>query len=119
MLPSIGGNDATEHQADAGPIAGEEEPHADKMTVRSPPAMMPRDELDPTPPLLFAGVAALWPLAAVVRRPISLPRLNAEALGAVLAVTGLVPDSQGLRSGCWSKTGSHPQRDVSLVVGRQ
>jgi H+/gluconate symporter-like permease len=32
----------------------------------------------PTPLLLFAGVVALMPLAALVRRPTSAPRLVAE-----------------------------------------
>ena len=40
----------------------------------------------PTPLLLFAGAVALWPLAAVVRRPTSTPRLVAEAFGATLAI---------------------------------
>jgi hypothetical protein len=44
----------------------------------------------PTPLLLFAGVVALWPLAAVVRRPTSGPRLFVEALGVTLAVVALV-----------------------------
>ena len=44
----------------------------------------------PTPLLLFAGAVALWPLAAVVRRPTSLPRLVAEAFGVTLAVVALV-----------------------------
>jgi hypothetical protein len=35
-------------------------------------------------PLLFAGSVALCPLAAVVRRPTSLPRLVAEAFGPTL-----------------------------------
>jgi len=33
----------------------------------------------PTPLLLLAGAVALWPLAAVVRRPTSAPRLLVEA----------------------------------------
>jgi hypothetical protein len=33
----------------------------------------------PTPLLLFAGVVALLPLVAVVRRPTPAPRLMAEA----------------------------------------
>jgi hypothetical protein len=41
-------------------------------------------------PLLFAGVVALWPLAAVVRWPTSPPRLFAEAFGTTFAVIGLV-----------------------------
>ena len=44
----------------------------------------------PTPLLLFAGAVALWLLAAVVRRPTTLPRLCADALGTTLAVIGLV-----------------------------
>jgi hypothetical protein len=36
--------------------------------------------------LLFAGVVALVPLAALVRRPMSAPRLVAEAFTATLAV---------------------------------
>ena len=43
----------------------------------------------PTPLLLFTGVVALWPLAAVVRRPTSSPRLLAEAFGTTLAVIAL------------------------------
>jgi len=39
----------------------------------------------PTPLLLFAGAVALWPLAAVVRRPTSAPRLVVEAFGVTLA----------------------------------
>ena len=42
------------------------------------------------PLLLFAGVVALWPLAAVVRRPTSAPRLIAEAFGTTLVVIALV-----------------------------
>jgi hypothetical protein len=41
-------------------------------------------------PLLFADVLALWPPAAVVRRPTSLPRLVAGAFGTTLAVVALV-----------------------------
>ena len=44
----------------------------------------------PTPLLPFAGVVAIWPLAAVVRRPTSGPRLIAEAFGTTLAVIGMV-----------------------------
>jgi hypothetical protein len=44
----------------------------------------------PPPMLLFAGDVALWPLAAIVRRPTSPPRLFAEALGTTLAVIALV-----------------------------
>ena len=40
--------------------------------------------------LLFAGVVALLPLAARVRRPVSLPRLMAGAFAVTLAVIGLV-----------------------------
>ena len=42
------------------------------------------------PLLLFAGTVALWPLAAVVRRPTSSPRLFVETLGVTLAVIALV-----------------------------
>jgi len=41
-------------------------------------------------PLLFAGVAALWPLAAVVHRPTSASRLLVEAFVTTLAVIALV-----------------------------
>ena len=44
----------------------------------------------PTPVLLFAGVVALLPLAALVRRPTSAPRLMAEAFVTALAVIGAV-----------------------------
>jgi hypothetical protein len=45
----------------------------------------------PAEPLLpFAGVVALLPLAALVRRPTSAPRLVAEAFVAALAVIALV-----------------------------
>ena len=44
----------------------------------------------PTPLLLCAGVVAIWPLAAVVRRPTSSPRLLAEAFGTTLAVIAVV-----------------------------
>jgi hypothetical protein len=44
----------------------------------------------PTPLLLFAGVVALWPLAAVVRRPMSALRLVTEALITALAIIALV-----------------------------
>lgn len=37
----------------------------------------------PLPPLLFAGVVALAPLVAVVRRPTSALRLIAEAFAVV------------------------------------
>jgi len=40
--------------------------------------------------LLFAGVVALLPLAALVRRPTSPPRLVAEAFVTALAVIALV-----------------------------
>jgi hypothetical protein len=43
----------------------------------------------PTPLLLFAGAVALWPLASVVRRPTSPPRLVAETFGTTLAVIAL------------------------------
>jgi hypothetical protein len=43
----------------------------------------------PTPLLLFAGVVALLPLAALVRRPTSTPRLVAEAFLTALAVIGV------------------------------
>ena len=42
----------------------------------------------PTPLLLFAGAVALWPLAAVVRRPRSAPRLLVGAFITTLAVIG-------------------------------
>ena len=44
----------------------------------------------PTPLLLFVGAVALWPLAAIVRRPTSAFRLLAEAFGATVAVIGVV-----------------------------
>ena len=44
----------------------------------------------PRPLLLFAGAIALWPQAAIVRRPTSLPRLLAGAFGSTLAVIALV-----------------------------
>jgi len=40
--------------------------------------------------LLFAGAAALPPLAAIVRRPTSAPRLVAKALVAAPAVIALI-----------------------------
>jgi hypothetical protein len=40
----------------------------------------------PVPRLLFACVVALWPLAAVVRRPTSAPRLLVGAFVTTLAV---------------------------------
>ena len=54
--------------------------------------LLPRlDELDSaTPLLLFADAVAIWPLAAVMRRPTSPPRLAAEACGTTLAVIALV-----------------------------
>ena len=42
----------------------------------------------PVPMLLFAGAVAVWPLAAIVRRPTSTPRLLAEAFAVTLAVIG-------------------------------
>jgi hypothetical protein len=42
------------------------------------------------PLLLFAGVVALLPLAALVRRPTSVPRLVAEAFVTALVVIVLV-----------------------------
>ena len=44
----------------------------------------------PTPLLLFAGAVALWPLAAVMRRPTSATRLVVEAFATTLAVIGAV-----------------------------
>jgi hypothetical protein len=44
----------------------------------------------PVPLLLFAGVVALLPLAAVVRRPTSTPRLLVEAFAVTVAVIALV-----------------------------
>jgi hypothetical protein len=44
----------------------------------------------PTPLLLLSGVVAVWPLAAVARRPTLLLRLVAEAFGTALAVFALV-----------------------------
>jgi len=44
----------------------------------------------PTLMPLFAGAVAVWPLAAVVRRPTSSLRLLAEAFGTTPAVIGLV-----------------------------
>jgi len=40
--------------------------------------------------LLFAGVVALWPLAALLRRPTSAPRLMVEAFAVTLAVIAAV-----------------------------
>jgi len=42
------------------------------------------------PLLLFAGVVALMPLVALVRRPTSAPRLIAEASSTTLAIIALV-----------------------------
>ena len=42
----------------------------------------------PTPLLLFAGVVALLPLTRLLRRPVSGPRLMAEAFVTALAVIG-------------------------------
>jgi hypothetical protein len=44
----------------------------------------------PTPLLQFSGAVALLPLAAVVRRPTSPPRLLVEAFVSTLAVIALV-----------------------------
>jgi hypothetical protein len=44
----------------------------------------------PPPLLLFAGGVVLWPLAAVVHRPTSRPRLMVEAFATTLAVIALV-----------------------------
>ena len=44
----------------------------------------------PTPLLLVAGVVALVPLASLLRRPVSLPRLIVEAFAITLAVIALV-----------------------------
>jgi hypothetical protein len=44
----------------------------------------------PSPLLLFAGVVALLPLAALVRRPTSAPRLLVETFAVTLAVMALV-----------------------------
>jgi len=44
----------------------------------------------PTPLLLFAGVVARWPLAAILRRPTSAPRLVVEAFVTTLAVIALI-----------------------------
>jgi hypothetical protein len=44
----------------------------------------------PTSLLLVAGDVALWPLAAVVRRPTSPLRFVAKAFGTMLAVVALV-----------------------------
>jgi hypothetical protein len=42
----------------------------------------------PIPLLIVAGVVALLPLASLLRRPVSLPRLIAEAFGITVAVIG-------------------------------
>jgi hypothetical protein len=44
----------------------------------------------PGPLLLFAGVVALLPLTALVRRPTSAPRLVVEAFAVTVAVIALV-----------------------------
>jgi hypothetical protein len=44
----------------------------------------------PVPLLLFAGVVALLPLVAIVRRPTSAPRLVVEACAVTLAVIATV-----------------------------
>jgi hypothetical protein len=44
----------------------------------------------PVPLLLFAGAVALLPLAAMVRRPTSAPRLVVEAFITALAVIAAV-----------------------------
>ena len=44
----------------------------------------------PVPLLLFAGVVALLPLAALVRRSTSVPRLMAEVFTTALAVIAAV-----------------------------
>ena len=44
----------------------------------------------PVPLLLFAGVIARPPLAAIVRRPTSTPRLIVEAFAVSLAVIAMV-----------------------------
>ena len=44
----------------------------------------------PTPLLLFAGAVALVPLAFLLRRPVSLPRLVVEAFGISLAIIAAV-----------------------------
>ena len=40
----------------------------------------------PLPLLLFAGVVALVPMASLLRRPVSGPRLMEEAFGVTLAM---------------------------------
>jgi hypothetical protein len=44
----------------------------------------------PTPRQLFTGAVAIWPLAVVVRRPTSSPRLLGEAFGTTPVVIGVV-----------------------------
>ena len=44
----------------------------------------------PTPLVLFAGVVALLPLAALVRRSVSGPRLMVETFAVTLAVIAVV-----------------------------
>jgi hypothetical protein len=44
----------------------------------------------PTPLLLFAGAVASWPLAAIVRRPTSAPRLVVEVFVTAFAVIAAV-----------------------------
>jgi hypothetical protein len=44
----------------------------------------------PLPLLIFAGVIALLPLVALVRRPTSTPRLVVEAIAVTLAVIAAV-----------------------------
>jgi hypothetical protein len=58
----------------------------------------------PVPLLLFAGVGALLPLAALVRRPTSAPRLVVEAIITALAAMALVW-WRGCPSGCSSNAG--------------
>ena len=50
----------------------------------------PMSGILPAPLLLFAGAVALLPLAALMRRPVSLPHLMAGAFAVTLAVIGLV-----------------------------
>ena len=49
-----------------------------------------RSWLLPTPLLIVAGVVAVVPLAFLLRRPVSLPRLIVEAFAVTLAVIALV-----------------------------
>jgi hypothetical protein len=46
--------------------------------------------IPPTPLLLFAGAVALLPLATVLRRPTSSPRLMVEVFAVTLAVIAAV-----------------------------